>query len=86
MMNDPKFLRCGTILAAFAEAGANVTVITAKDKLRRQLGHGMQFGAGGGICFSSEHADQVSLSENGIENVLDLVNMPVPDVYSAEAV
>jgi phosphonoacetate hydrolase len=84
MMNDPKFLRCGTILAAFAEAGANVTVITAKDKLRRQLGHGMQFGAGCGICFSSEHADQVSLSENGIENVLDLVNMPVPDVYSAE--
>jgi phosphonoacetate hydrolase len=36
-----------------------------------------------GICFSSEKADQVTLAENGIENVLDLVGMPVPSVYSA---
>ena len=71
-------------VAAFAEAGARVAVVTAKDKLRLQLGHGMRFGAGGGICFSSEKADQVTLEENGIENVLDLVGMPVPDVYSAE--
>ena len=84
MMNDPAFLRCGTILAAFAEAGARVAVVTAKDKLRLQLGHGMRFGAGGGICFSSEKADQVTLEANGIEDVLDLVGMPVPDVYSAE--
>ena len=84
MMNDPAFLRCGTILAAFAEAGARVAVVTAKDKLRLQLGHGMRFGAGGGICFSSEKADQVTLEKNGIENVLDLVGMQVPDVYSAE--
>ncbi len=84
MMNDPAFMRCGTILAAFAEAGARVAVVTAKDKLRLQLGHGMRFGAGGGICFSSEKADQVTLEANGIEDVLDLVGMPVPDVYSAE--
>ncbi|MNT57476.1 Phosphonoacetate hydrolase [compost metagenome] len=45
MMNDPKYLRAGTILAAFAEAGASVAVVTAKDKLRRLLGHGMR-----GIC------------------------------------
>ncbi|MDX1433127.1 MAG: alkaline phosphatase family protein, partial [Gammaproteobacteria bacterium] len=37
MMNDPKFLRAGTILAAFANAGAKVAVVTAKDKLRRLL-------------------------------------------------
>jgi phosphonoacetate hydrolase len=37
-----------------------------------------------GICFSSEKADQVSMAENGIENVLDRVGMPVPSVYSAE--
>src|SRR3546814_15164328 len=42
MMNDPKYLRCGTILAAFAEAGANVAAVTAKDKLLRQLGHATQ--------------------------------------------
>ena len=80
MMNDPAFLRCGTILAAFAEAGARVAVVTAKDKPRLQLGYGMRFGAGNGICFSSEKADQVTLEENGVENVLDLVGMPVPDV------
>ncbi|WP_317920786.1 MULTISPECIES: phosphonoacetate hydrolase [unclassified Cupriavidus] len=79
MMNDPKYLRAGTILAAFASAGASVAVVTAKDKLRRLLGHGMQ-----GICFSSEKADQATVAENGIDGVLELVGMPVPDVYSAE--
>jgi len=79
MMNDPKYLRAGTLLAAFADAGASVAVVTAKDKLRRLLGHGMR-----GICFSSEKADQATVEENGIDNVLELVGMPVPDVYSAE--
>jgi phosphonoacetate hydrolase len=37
-----------------------------------------------GICFSSEKADQVTLAENGIDEVLPLVGMPVPSVYSAE--
>jgi phosphonoacetate hydrolase len=78
MMNDPRYLRAGTILAAFSAAGAKVAVITAKDKLRKLLGHRMQ-----GICFSSEKADQVTLAENGIENVLGRVGMPVPSVYSA---
>jgi len=54
-------------------------VVTAKDKLRRLLGHGMK-----GVCFSSEKADQVTLADNGITEVLPLVGMPVPDVYSAE--
>ena len=36
-----------------------------------------------GICFSSERADQVTLAENGIENVLARVAMPLPSVYSA---
>ena len=84
MMNDPKFLRCGTILASFSEAGARVAVITAKDKLRLQLGNGMTFGPGGSICFSSEKADEVTMANNGIDDVLGLVDMPVPDVYSAE--
>ncbi|MGH3370378.1 MAG: alkaline phosphatase family protein, partial [Nocardioidaceae bacterium] len=52
MMNDPKYLRAGTILAAFADAGAKVAVVTAKDKLRKLLGHELK-----GICFSSEMAD-----------------------------
>src|SRR2546426_6087595 len=79
MMNDPKFLRCETLLAALSRAGARVAVVTAKDKLRRLLGHGMQ-----GICFSSEKADQTTKDEHGIERATDLVAMPVPSVYSAE--
>ncbi|MEP7085283.1 MAG: alkaline phosphatase family protein, partial [Betaproteobacteria bacterium] len=39
MMNDPRFLRAPTLLARFAAAGAKVAVVTAKDKLRKLLGH-----------------------------------------------
>ena len=79
MMNDPRHLRVGTILAAFADAGAKVAVVTAKDKLRKLLGHQLR-----GICFSAEKADQVTSAENGIDNALGLVDMPLPSVYSAE--
>ncbi len=79
MMNDPKWLRAPSLLAALAEAGHSVAVVTAKDKLRRLLGHGMR-----GICFSSEKADQATPEEHGITGVPELVGMPVPDVYSAE--
>jgi phosphonoacetate hydrolase len=78
MMNDPKYLRCGTILAAFAQAGASVAVVTAKDKLRRLLGHGMQ-----GTCFSSEQADRTTKAEHGIDDALGFVGLPLPSVYSA---
>jgi len=84
MMNDPKFLRAPTIFSAFQEAGASIAVITAKDKLRRLLGHGLVIAEGRALCFSSERADEVTLAEHGIENVLDLVGQPLPDVYSAE--
>jgi phosphonoacetate hydrolase len=70
MMNDPKYLRCGTLLAAFADAGAKVAVVTAKDKLRTLLGHRLN-----GTCFSAEKADAATVA---------LVGMPVPSVYSAE--
>jgi len=79
MMNDVRYLRAPTILAALAQHGAKVAVITAKDKLRSLLGHGLS-----GICFSSEKADQVSVAENGIGEVLSRAGMAVPSVYSAE--
>jgi phosphonoacetate hydrolase len=78
MMNDPAYLRAGTLLAAAAGQGAAVAVVTAKDKLRRLLGWQLM-----GICFSAEKADTVTLEENGVADVLDLVGLPVPDVYSA---
>lgn len=79
MMNDVKWLRAPTLLAALADAGKSVAVVTAKDKLRSLLGHKMK-----GICFSSEKSDQVSLEANGITDVLGLVGRPVPSVYSAD--
>ncbi len=78
MMNDPKWLRAPTLLAALADAGCKVAVVTAKDKLRKLLGHRLQ-----GMCFSAEKADQATLAEHGIDGVLQLVGMPVPSVYSA---
>ena len=84
MMNDPKFLRAPTIFSAFQKDGAKIAVITAKDKLRRLLGHGLDIGENRAICFSSEKADEVTLKENGIEGVMDLVGQPLPEVYSAE--
>ena len=78
MMNDPKWLRAPTILASLADAGKTLAVITAKDKLRKLLGHKMK-----GICFSAEKADQVTMEENGIVDVLAMTAMPRPSVYSA---
>lgn len=70
MMNDPRYLRVGTILAAFAQAGASVAVVTAKDKLRTLLGKDLD-----GTCFSAEKADAATQA---------LVGKPLPSVYSAD--
>jgi phosphonoacetate hydrolase len=85
MMNDPKWLRAPSILSALAESGKKVAVVTAKDKLRALLGHGINVGPGHPhICFSSEKADQAAMAANGIERVLELVGKPLPSVYSAD--
>jgi len=82
LMNDPRFLRAPTIFAEFARDGAAVTVVTAKDKLRRLLGAGLENRAHA-ICFSAEKADEATTSSNGIDDVLRRVGRPLPDVYSA---
>lgn len=84
MMNDARFLRADTILKAFHDAGARVAVVTAKDKLRTLLGHGLDMASGRAIAFSSEKADKATKAENGIDDVLGFVGLPLPDVYSAE--
>jgi phosphonoacetate hydrolase len=84
MMNDARFMRADTIMKAFHDAGASVAVVTAKDKLRTLLGYGLDMSTGRAVAFSSEKADRATLAENGIQNVVDFVGMPVPDVYSAE--
>lgn len=97
LMNDARFLRVPTIFAAASEAGYEVAVVTAKDKLRRLLGAGLVStgrsidGSGQvveaahrGVCFSAEHADSATPEVNGISDVLDLVGRPLPEVYSAD--
>ncbi len=74
MMNDPRFLRAPTIFAAAQAAGATLAIVTAKDKLRGLLAHGLEPGPDA-VCFSAEKADQATL---------DFVGQPLPDVYSAE--
>ncbi len=97
LMNDPSYLRAPTIFAAAADAGLSVAIVTAKDKLRRLLASGVTqpgldpHGSGDlvaprnpGICFSAEKADAVTLQDNGIDDALGLVGMPLPSVYSAQ--
>lgn len=83
VMTGPELMRSTTVLAAFGQAGAKVVSITAKDKLRQQLGKDMDI-TKGGINFSSEKADKCTMAENGIEKVLELVGSPLPDMYSGE--
>ena len=84
MMGNPKFMRAGTIYKAFFDAGAKVTVVTAKDKLTPLLRHGLDFSTGRAICFSSEKSDQATKADNGIDYVNRYVGLPVPEVYSAD--
>ncbi len=81
VMTGPELLRGDTILSRFAAAGARVASITAKDKLRRQLGKDLDM-SGGNVSFSSEFAGRCTMAENGIENVLEFVGAPQPDMYS----
>ncbi|HUR47390.1 MAG TPA: phosphonoacetate hydrolase [Candidatus Saccharimonadales bacterium] len=80
MMNSADYLRAQTIVAAASEAGRNVAVITAKEKLRDILSHRLW-----GIAFSAEKANLATRKTHGIENVESLVGHPAPAIYSADA-
>ena len=80
MMNSSRYLCCGTILAAAAKSGRRVAMVTAKNKLLDILSHELD-----GIAFSSEFASQAETRTHGISDVEQLVGLPTPDIYSAEA-
>jgi phosphonoacetate hydrolase len=75
MMNDPKWLRAPSLLAALADAGCKVAVITAKDKLRKLLGHQLR-----GICFSVPSVYSAELSEFVFAAGVKLMQTRRPDV------
>jgi phosphonoacetate hydrolase len=83
MMTDPAMVRTPTLLALMSQAGVPTAAITAKDKLRRMLGHGLAIGRGG-IAFSSEFAGKCTMAEHGIDAVEAMVGRPAPDMYSAD--
>lgn len=84
MMNDPRFLRVPTIFKSFYDAGKRIAIVTAKDKLRALLGHGLKFDEGRALCFSTEKSDTTTVTEHGIDNASKSLDIPVPSVYSAE--
>jgi phosphonoacetate hydrolase len=58
--------------------------ITAKDKLREQLGKDMPVTPGKAVNFSAQYADRCLTATHGIEDVLAFVERPAPDMYSAD--
>src|SRR5277367_6737581 len=70
MITDDRLMRCETILGLMSQEGVPTAAVTAKDKLRRMLGRGLD-----GVCFSSECADA------GVEA---MVGRARPDMYSAD--
>jgi phosphonoacetate hydrolase len=79
MMNDASYLETDTILSAFSRAGARVAVVTAKDKLRRLLGHGVS-----GTCVSIEAGGvdvySAALSEQALAHGARLLAAEPPDL------
>lgn len=58
MITDDSLLRGSTILAEMAQAGVRVAAVTAKDKLRKILSHGLD--KENIICFSAQYADEAT--------------------------
>ncbi|KAJ5914755.1 hypothetical protein N7504_003638 [Penicillium tannophilum] len=80
MITDDSLLRGSTLLEQMFQRGVRIGAITAKDKLRKILGHGLK----GAISFSAERAADCTLEENGIEDVEKWLGQPAPSQYSGE--
>ncbi|KAI1432952.1 alkaline-phosphatase-like protein [Xylaria sp. CBS 124048] len=90
MVVDDTLLRGDTLLQLLARRGVRIAAVTAKDKLRRILSHGLfenpveDGNSNGNICFSAEKAGSCTLAENGIANVEAWLGSPAPAQYSGE--
>lgn len=83
VMTGPELLRSRTVFDVLSKAGVPTVVVTAKDKLRKQLGKDLDVSKGN-ICFSTQHADTTTMEENGIDDALGFIGQPLPDMYSEE--
>lgn len=80
MILDDSLLNGETLLELMSKRGVRVAAVTAKDKLRKILSHGLD----GAICFSSEKAGSCTLGENGITDVETWIGRTQPSQYSGE--
>ncbi|WP_159351311.1 phosphonoacetate hydrolase [Roseomonas harenae] len=81
MVTGEELLTAPTVFAALAHAGLTVAVVTAKDKLRVALSHGLPPGS---VSVSAERSGTASLETNGLTDIPTLVGRPQPDQYSAD--
>ena len=82
MMNDASFLRAETILESFSRAGTRVAVVTAKDKLRRLLGRGMDPSTEACVSMEARGVEVYSagLSEETLAEGVRLLASAAPDL------
>lgn len=83
MVLDDSLLRGTTILKEMSNRGVRVAAVTAKDKLRKIIGHGLN-AENGAICFSSEKAKSCTLAEHGVADVEKWIGRPTPSQYSGD--
>lgn len=74
MVLDDTFLRGSTILAIMEAQGVRVAAVTAKNKLRKLLNHGLN----SAICFSAERAGKCT----GMEDMETWLGQKAPSQYS----
>ncbi|KEF52829.1 phosphonoacetate hydrolase [Exophiala aquamarina CBS 119918] len=83
MLLDDSMLRGTTILKEMASRGVRVAAVTAKDKLRRIIAHGLK-PENGAISFSSEKVRDCTMAENGVCDVEEWIGRPAPSQYSGD--
>ncbi|KAK4499298.1 hypothetical protein PRZ48_009811 [Zasmidium cellare] len=81
MVLDDSLLIGSTILEKMSKYGVRVAAVTAKDKLRKILQHGLSNNA---VCFSAEKAASANQEENGIADVEKWLGAKQPSQYSGE--
>ena len=82
MVLDDSLLRGSTILEQMSKRGVRVAAITAKDKLRAIINHGLDFSRD--ISFSAQYANKSTIAANGIDDVEKWLGLPMPSQYSGD--
>ena len=83
MILDDSQMQGSTILEQMADHGVRVAAITAKDKLRKIINHGLS-PSKGSICFSAQFAKDCTEAEHGIQDVEQWLGRPNPPQYSGD--